>query len=177
MKKSIGNIIIALLLVASLALSFGTGCALGGRISPGPSQGLDVIEQAWSIIFHDYVDKDRLSTSRLSQAAIEGMVEVLDDPYTSYLNTEDYQLSSTSLEGEFGGIGAHVTVEDGQITIIAPIADSPAEKAGIRADTATFTYGVLVISAIINAAAPMIGGAICPPVEATASTAPAKLGL
>ena len=133
MKKSIGNIIIALLLVASLALSFGTGYVLGGGTSPVPSQGLDVIGQAWNIIFHDYVDKDRLSASTLSQAAIEGMVEVIDDPYTSYLNAEDYQLSSTSLEGEFGGIGAHVTVKDGQITIIAPIADSPAEKAGIRA--------------------------------------------
>ncbi len=133
MKKSIGNIIIALLLVASLALSFGTGYVLGGGTSPVPSQGLDVIGQAWNIIFHDYVGKDRLSASTLSQAAIEGMVEVIDDPYTSYLNAEDYQLSSTSLEGEFGGIGAHVTVKDGQITIIAPIADSPAEKAGIRA--------------------------------------------
>jgi len=133
MKKSIGNIIIALLLVASLALSFGAGYVLGGGTSPVPSQGLDVIEQAWNIIFHDYVGKDRLSASTLSQAAIEGMVEVIDDPYISYLNAEDYQLSSTSLEGEFGGIGAHVTVEEGQITIIAPIADSPAEKAGIRA--------------------------------------------
>ena len=133
MKKSIGNIIIPILLIVSLALSFGAGCALGLGTSPGPSQGLDVIEQAWDIIFHDYVDKDRLSASTLSQAAIEGMVEVIDDPYTSYLNAEDYQLSSTSLEGEFGGIGAHVTVKDGQITIIAPIADSPAEKAGIRA--------------------------------------------
>jgi carboxyl-terminal processing protease len=133
MKKSIGNIIIALLLVASLALSFGGGYVLGGGTSPAPSEGLDVIEQVWNIIFHDYVDKDRLSASALSQAAIEGMVEVIDDPYISYLSAENYQLSSTSLEGEFGGIGAHVTVEDGQITIIAPIADSPAEKAGIRA--------------------------------------------
>jgi len=133
MKKSIGNIIIALLLVASLVLSFGAGYVLGGGVSPAPSEGLDVIEQAWNIIFLDYVDKDRLSTSTLSQAAIEGMVEVIDDPYTSYLSAENYQLSSTSLEGEFGGIGAHVTVEEGQITIIAPIADSPAERAGIRA--------------------------------------------
>jgi len=127
------NIVIPILLVASLALSFGAGYALGGEISPGPSQGLDIIEQAWNIIFHDYVDKDKLNTSTLSQAAIEGMVEALDDPYTSYLNVEDYQLSLTSLEGEFGGIGAHVTVEDGQLTIIAPIAGSPADEAGIRA--------------------------------------------
>ena len=127
------NIVIPILLVASLALSFGAGCALGLGTSPGPSQGLDVIEQAWNIIFHDYVDKDRLSASTLSQAAIEGMIEAIDDPYTSYLNAEDYRLSLTSLEGEFGGIGAHVTVEDGQLTIIAPIAGSPADEAGIRA--------------------------------------------
>lgn len=127
------NIVIPILLVVSLALSFGAGCALGLGTSPGPSQGLDVIEQAWNIIFHDYVDKDRLSASTLSQAAIEGMIEAIDDPYTSYLNAEDYQLSLTSLEGEFGGIGAHVTVKDGQLTIIAPIAGSPADEAGIRA--------------------------------------------
>ena len=133
MLKTMRNIVIPILLVVSLALSFGAGCALGLGTSPGPSQGLDVIEQAWNIIFHDYVDKDRLSASTLSQAAIEGMIEAIDDPYTSYLNAEDYQLSLTSLEGEFGGIGAHVTVKDGQLTIIAPIAGSPADEAGIRA--------------------------------------------
>ena len=127
------NIVIPIFLVVSLALSFGAGCALGLGTSPGPSQGLDVIEQAWDIIFRDYVDKDRLSASTLSQAAIEGMIEAIDDPYTSYLNAEDYQLSTASLEGEFGGIGAHVTVKDGQLTIIAPIAGSPADEAGIRA--------------------------------------------
>jgi len=91
------------------------------------------VEQAWNIIFDEYVDKDQLDASALSQGAIEGMLEALDDPYTSYLNAEDYQLGITALEGEFEGIGAHVTIRDEQLTIIAPIADSPADKAGIRA--------------------------------------------
>jgi carboxyl-terminal processing protease len=69
----------------------------------------------------------------LAQGAIKGMVEALDDPYTAYLDAETYQLSLRSLEGKFEGIGAYVAVEDGQIVIIAPIADSPAERAGIRA--------------------------------------------
>lgn len=133
MSKQIKILLIALSLAVSLTLSFAAGCALSDSTPPGASQGLDVIEEAWGIIFHDYVERDRLSPDTLSQAAIRGMVEALDDPYTSYMNAEDYQLNLESLGGAFEGIGAHVTVEDGQLTIIAPIPDSPAAKAGIRA--------------------------------------------
>ena len=58
------------------------------------------MKQAWNIIFQDYVDKDKLDTSTLSQAAIKGMVEALDDPYTSYLDAETYQLSMSELGRE-----------------------------------------------------------------------------
>ena len=133
MSKQIKILLIALSLAVSLTLSFAAGCALSDSTPPGASQGLDVIEEAWGIIFHDYVERDRLSPDTLSQAAIRGMVEALDDPYTSYMNAEDYQLNLESLGGAFEGICAHVTVEDGQLTIIAPIPDSPAAKAGIRA--------------------------------------------
>ena len=133
MSRKIRNMIVALLLVVSLVLSFSAGCALGTGTSPAPSQGLAVIEQAWNIIFQDYVERDRLSDERLSQAAIKGMVEAIDDPYTSYVDADAYQFSLTSLEGEFGGIGAKVTVKDEQLTIIAPLPDSPAAKAGIKA--------------------------------------------
>jgi carboxyl-terminal processing protease len=61
------------------------------------------------------------------------MITSLDDPYTSYIESNQYQLSISSLEGEFDGIGAYVSVDEGDLVIIAPIADSPADKAGIRA--------------------------------------------
>jgi len=57
----------------------------------------------------------------------------LDDPYTSYLNAEVYQLGLSNLEGEIEGIGAQVAIRDEQLTVIAPIADSPAAEAGVRA--------------------------------------------
>jgi len=133
MSKRIRFTLISLLLVAVLVLSFGIGYDLGSRTPPGPTEGLENVEQAWNIIFNEYVDKDQLDTTTLSQGAIEGMLGALDDPYTAYLNAEDYQLGLTALEGEFEGIGAHVTIRDEQLTIIAPIADSPADKAGIRA--------------------------------------------
>ncbi|MFC2008000.1 S41 family peptidase, partial [Chloroflexota bacterium] len=125
--------IIGLLLVAILGLSFGSGFIMGhGKYSP-PAGGLDTMQEVWSIIFSDYVDKEQLDANKLSQAAIEGILEELDDPYTSYLEAKDYELGLTSLEGEFNGVGAHVSMEDGQLKVIAPIADSPAARAGIRA--------------------------------------------
>jgi carboxyl-terminal processing protease len=131
MSKKMKIIAISLLLVALVVVSFGAGCVLGVRTSSG--QGLKVVEQAWNIIFQDYVGKDRLDAEALAQGAIKGMVEALDDPYTAYLDTAAYELSLRSFEGKIEGIGAYVADEDGQIVIIAPIADSPADKAGIRA--------------------------------------------
>lgn len=133
MPKTMKIIVITLLLVVSLALSFGAGCALGDRTPPSLGPGLDSVAEAWDLIINDYVDKDRLDTSTLSQAAIKGMVEALDDPYSAYLDAAAYQLSLSDLEGKFEGIGAYVAVKDEQIMIIAPIADSPAAQAGIKA--------------------------------------------
>ena len=131
MPKIMKVTLIALALIVSLALSFGAGYTLAADTQP--TQGLDVAIQAWNFIFQDYVDRDKLDASILSQAAIKGMVEALDDPYTSFLDPEIYQLSLSNLEGKFEGIGAQVTIKENQIMIIAPIADSPADKAGIRA--------------------------------------------
>jgi len=126
-------VMITLLLVVSLVLSFGAGCVLGNENLISSDLGLDVVEEVWDVIFQDYVDKDRLDAAALSQAAIEGMVEALDDPYTSYLDVENYQLTKSDIGGRFEGIGAYVGIRDEQLVIIAPIADSPAAKAGIQA--------------------------------------------
>jgi len=158
MAKTIKIMAVTLLLAATIALSFGAGCALGVRTSPG--HGLDIVEQAWNIIFQDYVDKDKLDTSKLTQGAIKGMVEALDDPYTSYLDTTAYKLSLRNLEGKFEGIGAYVAVKDSQIAIIAPIADSPAEKAGIRAGDVILeingrsTSGMSLVEAVLSIQGP-----------------------
>ena len=133
MPKAIRIMVVTLLLGASLALSFGAGCALGTSAPPNEDLGLDVVKEAWDIIFQDYVDRDKIDASTLSQAAIKGMVEALDDPYTSYLDAETYQLALSSLEGKFEGIGAYIGVSDEQQIIMTPIPDSPAAKAGIRA--------------------------------------------
>ena len=127
------KLIISMLVIVIIAISFGVGFTFG-RYNPGsPGEGLDIVNQAWNIIISEYVDRDKINTGNLSRAAIEGMLESLDDPYSSYLESEHYELGVSNLKGEFDGIGAYVTVEDKKLLIIAPIADSPADKAGIKA--------------------------------------------
>lgn len=128
MKLAIGA-----MLVAVLALAFGVGYQLGGRTYQQSESGLAAVEDAWNILFTDYVDQSKLDAKALSRASIEGMLKELNDPYTSYLDAENYKLSTSSLRGEFDGIGAIVGVKDGKLTIIAPTPDSPAARAGIRA--------------------------------------------
>lgn len=133
MPKTMKFTIITLLVVVSLALSFAAGCVIETAEPPSTDTGLDAIEEVWHIILEEYVESDRLDTGTLSQGAIRGMMEALDDPYSSYLDAQAYELSMGSLEGKFEGIGAYVGIRDEQITIIAPITNSPAAKAGIRA--------------------------------------------
>jgi len=131
MSKKMKFTVISLLAVAALALFFGIGYNFGSQ-SPLDEDVVSV-EQAWYFIFNDYVDKTKLNSGNMSRAAIEGMIEELDDPYTSYLSDEVYQLGLGGLEGAIEGIGAQVGIREEKLTIIAPIAGSPADKAGIRA--------------------------------------------
>ena len=133
MSKPIKITAIILSLMVCLALSFGGGYVFGARTPPSPDQNLALAEEVWDVIFRDYVDLDRLDAKALSQGAVKGMVEALDDPYTAYLDAENYQQWLSNLEGKYEGIGAYVGIKDEQIMIIAPIPDSPADKAGIRA--------------------------------------------
>jgi len=97
-----------------------------------PPEGLERVEEVWRLILRDFVDSEALDHNKLAEGAIRGLIEALDDPFTSYLTPEQYELSITRLRGEFSGIGAIITIEEGQLIVVAPIAGSPAEQAGIR---------------------------------------------
>jgi carboxyl-terminal processing protease len=86
----------------------------------------DVIE----LIEREYVDE--VDTKELIQKAIQGMVHSLD-PHSSLLPLEDFQDLQIDTKGKFTGIGIHITMQDGFVTVISPIEDTPAYKAGIKA--------------------------------------------
>ena len=86
----------------------------------------DVIE----LIEREYVDE--VDTKELIQKAIQGMVHSLD-PHSSLLPLDDFQDLQIDTKGKFTGIGIHITMQDGFVTVISPIEDTPAHKAGIIA--------------------------------------------
>jgi len=113
------KVMAVVLLVVVVALSFGAGYTLAGRNRPALDTGLELVAQAWDTIFNNYVGRDELDADTMSQAAIGGMLEALDDPYSSYLDAEVYQLGLSSLEGKIEGIGAEVSIRDKQLVIVA----------------------------------------------------------
>ena len=126
--SKLSKTVISAMIVIVIALAFTGGFLFGQAHGPINVTGLDIIDQAWHIILSNYVDPTKIDTSNLSRGAIEGMVETLDDPYTSYLTNEELIELSSSLQGEYTGIGALVTMRDGNVTIVTPFMGSPAEE-------------------------------------------------
>ncbi len=98
----------------------------------GVPQDLAKVYEAYQALQQHYVDRQTIDKEKLAEGAVRGMVQALEDPFTSYLSKRRYQESLESFEGAFQGIGAHVAVRDGKVTIVAPLPDTPAERAGLR---------------------------------------------
>ncbi len=75
-----------------------------------------------------YVDVDE---EKVISGAINGMFDALDDPYTDYMNTDEASHFNESLSSSFQGIGAEIQERNGNIVVVSPIKNSPAEKAGL----------------------------------------------
>jgi carboxyl-terminal processing protease len=121
-----------LLVILFIVAYFGAGCDWSRWATSPTEREFDLIEEAWQIILDDFVDSDELDLNKLSQGAIEGMIEALDDPYSDYFDAEHHALTQDELEGSFGGIGVKIKIdEEGQLTVVAPLVGSPAQREGI----------------------------------------------
>ncbi len=72
-----------------------------------------------------------LTTEDKVRGAIKGLVEAYDDPYTVYFEPKEFKDFNTDISGNFGGVGMEVGMREGLITVISPLSDTPAEKAGV----------------------------------------------
>lgn len=136
----------------AIFLLFATGFVLGGivfrfavppaiitdGITPnrtGAPQGVnfDPLWRAWQIIEEHHVNRGEINPQKMVEGAIKGLVQSLDDPYSAFLNPEEEREFQESIDGNFDGIGVEIGIRDGILTVVAPLAETPAARAGLRA--------------------------------------------
>jgi len=87
----------------------------------------------WDSLKATYIDGDELSDKKLFYGALKGMINSVGDPYTVYMEPKISKEFQEDLAGTFEGIGAEIGIKKDVLTIIAPLPDMPAEKAGLKA--------------------------------------------
>jgi carboxyl-terminal processing protease len=103
------------------------------EIPEGVPEELAVVWQVWSMLAAEHVDRATFDPEIFTEASIRGMLVALNDPHTNYVSPDVFGIENQDIRGRFEGIGAHVSMNaDGRLVVVAPIADSPAERAGIR---------------------------------------------
>ena len=159
-SKKVKKIIWVISVIILLWLSFGAGAYLTGKnevlqqlavkevvyvgellgkyqeIKPGTiSQDIDfdLFWEVWDAIEETYVDRDDLNEKVLFYGALKGLVSSIGDPYTVFMDPKIAREFQDDLKGTFEGIGAEIGIKNDVLTIIAPLPDMPAEKAGLRA--------------------------------------------
>jgi len=117
--------------VAGLALATG-GWLLQHEAAPAGSvyQQARLFEDVLAHVADYYVDS--IDERRLYQLAIDGMLDQLHDPYSVFLKRDDFKALNEATTGNYGGLGIQIEVRDGWITVVAPLPDTPAERAGIQ---------------------------------------------
>jgi carboxyl-terminal processing protease len=93
-------------------------------------QALKQFSQVLDLIEKNYVQE--VDRTDLIHGAIEGMLNSID-PHSAYIDLEKFKMMQEEFQGEFGGIGIQIGVRDKRLTVIAPIEDTPADKAGLKA--------------------------------------------
>jgi len=133
MRNKSGN---ALLLAVGIAIGLSLGLAHGVLADKPAALGADLpwqdahmLAAVLERVKHDYVDP--VDDHQLLQAAIRGMVASLD-PYSAYLDGDEYDEVKISSSGRYSGVGIELSIEDDQVVVIAPFDGSPAAQAGIR---------------------------------------------
>ncbi|MEK7658287.1 MAG: S41 family peptidase [Patescibacteria group bacterium] len=80
-----------------------------------------------------FIDRGKIDTQKIIYGAIDGMAKSLGDPYTSFFNPGQAKIFNQNLSGSFSGIGVEIGIKKDMLTVVAPLPDTPGQKAGLRA--------------------------------------------
>jgi carboxyl-terminal processing protease len=137
MRSGLRRVWVFILILSGLALS--TGChVLDPRppetISGDPKLDSTLLTEAWNTIEKYYVEKSAVKPKEMTYGAIRGMVEALGDKeHSRFLTPEMAKQERNLTKGELEGIGAELRMKENRPVIVAPLDDSPAQRAGVKA--------------------------------------------
>src|SRR5947207_4523597 len=126
-KTWVGAIGLAVLL--AVLFSGGSGVQRVDAVPKESYEGLETFTNILSIIQKNYVDE--VQTKQLIEGAINGMLAALD-PHSAYLTPDLYRELQVDTKGSFGGLGIEITNRNGVLTVVSPIEDTPAYRAGVK---------------------------------------------
>ncbi|MDR2925303.1 MAG: S41 family peptidase [Azoarcus sp.] len=128
--KQIGVMLGGVVVGIMLSLNFSAVADKLHAPQPLPVEDMRAFAEVFSVIKRDYVEP--VEDKKLITQAISGMLSGLD-PHSAYLDAEALKELQDGIQGEFGGLGIEVGMEEGFVKVISPIEDTPASRAGIRA--------------------------------------------
>ncbi|MHB9116716.1 MAG: S41 family peptidase [Burkholderiales bacterium] len=130
--KHLSLIIFGAVIGVMLSLNYSAVAEKNGSAaaeSPLPIEDLRSFAEVYGKIKSDYVEK--IDDKKLISSAINGMLSGLD-PHSAYLDADAFKELRVGTQGEFGGLGIEVGMEDGFVKVVSPIEDTPAYRAGIK---------------------------------------------
>ncbi len=126
---------------------------------------LNTMMRIFDMVRKEYVDE--VDDKEVIEAAIQGMLKSLD-PHSTYLNPDVYQQVRVQMEGEYGGLGIEVQMENGVVKVVSPIDETPAANAGIQGgDLITHIDGNAVVGKTLTEAVKQMRGPVGAPITIT----------
>jgi carboxyl-terminal processing protease len=127
--NQIGLLVVGVLIGVAVSLNFSAEAQRSVTTAPLPIEELRAFTEVFGRVKSDYVEP--VEDKKLITEAINGMLTGLD-PHSAYLDQEAFRELQVGTQGEFGGLGIEVGMEDGFVKVVAPIDDTPASRAGVK---------------------------------------------
>ncbi|MBI3245644.1 MAG: S41 family peptidase [Deltaproteobacteria bacterium] len=121
--------LVVCLVVSGVVLFGGQGPERVAAVGRDTYEGLEAFTNVLAIVQKNYVEE--VGPQKLVDGAINGMLNALD-PHSAYLTPDLYKELQVDTEGSFGGLGIEITIREGMLTVVSPIEDTPAHRAGVK---------------------------------------------